>query len=156
MAWNKYPQREKEKNYRVGNGFSRMLNMLNMDIKNTFDGLKENNYESDDESKFYESGRLKTSPANFNLNNASNTNNNISNNNNSKAKKNFNRSTFNNFDKNALPKINNKSRDEGTSDEHNNKYNNMSTMQMGNTAGHIKYKDDNEPHIVKVFRKKNN
>ena len=29
----------------------------------------------------------------------------------------------------------------------------MSTMQMGNTAGHIKYKDDNEPHIVKVFRK---
>ena len=153
VAWNKYPQREKEKNYRVGNGFSRMLNMLNMDIKNTFDGLKENNYESDDESKFYESGRLKTSPANFNLNNASNTNNNISNNNNSKAKKNFNRSTFNNFDKNALPKINNKSRDEGTSDEHNNKYNNMSTMQMGNTAGHIKYKDDNEPHIVKVFRK---
>ena len=157
VAWNKYPQREKEKNYRVGNGFSRMLNMLNMDIKNTFDGLKENNYESDDESKFYESGRLKTSPANFNLNNASNTNNNISNNNNSKSKKNFNRSTFNNFDKNTLPKINNnKSRDEGTSDEHNNKFNNMSTMQMGNTDGHIKYKDDNEPHIVKVFRKKNN
>ena len=125
-----------------------MLNMLNIDIKNTFDGLKENNYESDDESKFYESGALKTSPANFNISNANNTNNN------SRSKKNFNRSTFNNFDKNALPKINNnnKSRDEGTSDEHN-KYNNMSTMQMGNTGGKIKYKDDNEPHIVKVFRK---
>ena len=33
MVWNKYPQREKEKNYRIGNGFSHMLNMLNVDMK---------------------------------------------------------------------------------------------------------------------------
>ena len=146
VAWNKYPQRERDKNYRVGNGFSRMLNMLNMDIKNTFDGLKENNYESDDETKFYESGRLKTSPVNF-----SNTSNNGNIGNNSKSKKNLNRSTFNNFDKsNALPKINNKSKDEGTIDDHN--YN-MSTMQMASTTGNIKHKDENKPHIVKVFRK---
>ena len=155
VAWNKYPQRERDKNYRVGNGFSRMLNMLNMDIKNTFDGLKENNYESDDESKFYESGRLKTSPANFNnISNNNNTNNNSNNINiinNSRSKKNLNRSTFNNFDKNnALPKINTKNKEEGAFDDNN--YN-KSTMPMASTTGHIKLKDDNEPHIVKVFRK---
>ena len=152
VAWNKYPQREKDKNYRVGNGFSRMLNMLNIDIKNTFDGLKENNYESDDESKFYETGRLKTSPANFNISNNNNNINNKSNNINSRSKKNINRSTFNNYDKNnALPKINtNKSKDEGTVDENN--YN-RSTMPMASTTGHIKFKDENEPHIVKVFKK---
>ena len=150
VAWNKYPQREKDKNYRVGNGFSRMLNMLNMDIKNTFDGLKENNYESDDESKLYETGRLKTSPTNFN--NISNINQNY--NNISKSKKSFNRSTMNNFEKNTLPKINtNKNKDEGTSEEHNNY--NTSTIQMSNTAGHIRNKDENEPHIVKIFRKTN-
>ena len=144
VAWNKYPQREKDKNYRVGNGFSRMLNMLNMDIKNTFDGLKENNYESDDENN-YDSGRLKTSPAHFN----------ISNNNNSKSKKNFNRSTFNNYDKNnGLPKINNvKSKDDGHIDEHINITNNMSTIQFGNPTAQNKNKNDNGPHIVKVFRK---
>ena len=150
VAWNKYPQREKDKNYRVGNGFSRMLNMLNMDIKNTFDGLKENNYESDDESKLYETGRLKTSPTNFN--NTSNNNQNY--NNISKSKKSFNRSTMNNFEKNTLPKINiSKNKDEGTSEEHNNY--NTSTIQMSNTAGHIRNKDENEPHIVKIFRKTN-
>ena len=137
VAWNKYPQREKDKNYRVGNGFSRMLNMLNIDIKNTFDGLKEN-YESDDESKFYESGRIKTSPAKFNISN-------------NKAKNNFNRSTLNNFDKNSLPKINkSKNKDGNSGDEHNF---NISTVQMSSTSGHIKHNNDNEPHIVKVFRK---
>ena len=147
IAWNKYPQRERDKNYRVGNGFSRMLNMLNMDIKNTFDGLKENNYESDDETKMYESGRLKTSPVNFN--NTSNNNGNVSNNN-SKSKKNFNRSTFNNSDKsNVLPKIN-RSKDDGINDDLN--YN-MSTMPMASTTGNIKHKDNDGPHIVKVFRK---
>ena len=150
VAWNKYPQREKDKNYRVGNGFSRMLNMLNMDIKNTFDGLKENNYESDDESKLYETGRLKTSPTNFN----NMSNNNQSYNNISKSKKSFNRSTMNNFEKNALPKINtSKNKDEGTLEEHNNY--NASTIQMASTTGHIRNKDENEPHIVKVFRKTN-
>ena len=147
VAWNKYPQREKDKNYRVGNGFSRMLNMLNMDIKNTFDGLKENYYESDDESKFYESGRMKTSPANFNISN----NNGNTSNNNSKSKKNFNRSTLNNFEKNSLPKINkSKNKEGGNNDDLS--YN-INTMQMSSTAGHIKHKDNNEPHIVKVFRK---
>ena len=159
VAWNKYPQRERDKNYRVGNGFSRMLNMLNMDIKNTFDGLKENNYESDDESKMFDSGRLKTSPAKFNnlsnniVTNSSNTNNNVVNNT-SKSKKNFNRSTMNNFEKGTeLPKINTTNKNnEGNIDE--NVHKNMSTMPMSNTmTEHIKIKDDNGPHIVKVFKK---
>ena len=159
VAWNKYPQRERDKNYRVGNGFSRMLNMLNMDIKNTFDGLKENNYESDDESKMFDSGRLKTSPAKFNnlsnniVTNSSNTNNNVVNNT-SKSKKNFNRSTINNFEKGTeLPKINTTNKNnEGNIDE--NVHKNMSTMPMSNTmTEHIKIKDDNGPHIVKVFKK---
>ena len=161
VAWNKYPQRERDKNYRVGNGFSRMLNMLNMDIKNTFDGLKENNYESDDESKMFDSGRLKTSPAKFNnlsnniitnSSNNTNTNNNIANNA-SKTKKNFNRSTMNNFEKGTeLPKINTNKNIDGNIDE--NAHKNMSTMPMANTmTDHIKIKDDNGPHIVKVFKK---
>ena len=136
VAWNKYPQREKDKNYRVGNGFSRMLNMLNIDIKNTFDGLKENY--SDDESKNYESSRMKTSPANFNLSN-------------NNAKKNFNRSTMNNFEKNSLPKINRSKNKDGNNNDENNF--NISTVQMSSTSGHIKHNNDNEPHIVKVFRK---
>ena len=49
MAWNKYPNRDKEKNYRIGNGFSHMLNMLNVDLKSQENFYKDNNYESDDE-----------------------------------------------------------------------------------------------------------
>ena len=50
VAWNKYPQRERtnDKNYRVGNGFSRMLKMLNIDLKNSHD-LNMNSFESDDD-----------------------------------------------------------------------------------------------------------
>ena len=62
---------------------------------------------------------------------------------------------MNNFEKGTeLPKINtSKNKDEGTSEEHNNY--NTSTIQMSNTAGHIRNKDENEPHIVKIFRKTN-
>ena len=50
MAWNKYPMREpSDKAYRIGNGFSRMLNMLNLDVKNS--NLDIDNYESDGERK---------------------------------------------------------------------------------------------------------
>ena len=53
LVWNKYPNREKEQNYRLGNGFSHILNMLNIDMKNQNQNQdyssKEFNYESDDE-----------------------------------------------------------------------------------------------------------
>lgn len=40
LAWNKYPMREHEKGYRVGHGFSRMLNMLNLESKTEDGGEK--------------------------------------------------------------------------------------------------------------------
>ena len=48
LAWNKYPMRENDKAYRIGNGFSRMLNMLNLDVKNSSIDPMEN---SDGETK---------------------------------------------------------------------------------------------------------
>ena len=148
IAWNKYPQRERDKNYRLGNGFSRMLNMLNLDIKNTFEGIKENNYDSDNEHTHFDKKRLMTSPTNIsNINNQ---------NNNSKNNKNrFNRSTVNNFGQNnALPKINMAlSKDEGNI---NLKTFNMSSVQMTNksTQGNIQ-KENDKLNIIKVFKKNN-
>ena len=58
---------------------------------------------------------------------------------------------MNNFDKNSFPKINkSKNKDGNINDEHNF---NISTVQMSITSWHIKHNNDNEPHIVKVFRK---
>ena len=60
MPWNKYPQRDKDQNYRVGNGFSRMLNMLNVDLKNSNDVSVDKDNESDEEmKKFFEENRIK-------------------------------------------------------------------------------------------------
>ena len=147
VAWNKYPQRERDKNYRVGNGFSRMLNMLNLDVKNTFEGIKENNYDSDKEHSNFDKKRLMTSPIDTNI---SNKNNNSNNN-----KTNFNRSTFNNLGKNnALPKINmTLSKDDGNVQQQ--KFN-MSSMQMTNKSVPGKnIKDNNRLNIVRVFKKNN-
>ena len=148
IAWNKYPQRERDKNYRLGNGFSRMLNMLNLDVKNTFEGIKENNYDSDNEHSHFDKKRLMTSPTN--ISNITSQNNNSKNN-----KNNFNRSTINNFGQNnALPKINmTLSKDEGNP---NLKTFNMSSVQMTNKSlpGKIQ-KDNDKLNIVKVFKKNN-
>ena len=148
IAWNKYPQRERDKNYRLGNGFSRMLNMLNLDVKNTFEGIKENNYDSDNEHSHFDKKRLMTSPTN--ISNITSQNNNSKNN-----KNNFNRSTVNNFGQNnALPKINmTLSKDEGNP---NLKTFNMSSVQMTNKSlpGKIQ-KDNDKLNIVKVFKKNN-
>ena len=140
IPWNKYPQRERDKNYRVGNGFSRMLNMLNLDVKNTFEGIKENNYDSDNNSEHmnFDKKRLMTSPVN----------NSINTNNNSKIN-NYNRSTLNNFGQNNLPKINmTLNKEEGFSNF------NMSSYQMTNKSLQGKNKKDkNQPNIVKIYKK---
>ena len=49
MPWNKYPNRDRDQSFRHGNGFSKMLNMLNVDLKNQIDAIKDNDngYESD-------------------------------------------------------------------------------------------------------------
>ena len=59
LFWNKYPQRESDKNYRVGNGFSRMLNMLNVDLKNN-EFSNDKDYESDEDiQKVTEESKIK-------------------------------------------------------------------------------------------------
>ena len=51
LAWNKYPMRENDKAYRIGNGFSRMLNMLNLDVKNSsFDPMENSDGETKSKS----------------------------------------------------------------------------------------------------------
>ena len=145
VAWNKYPHREHDKNYRVGNGFSRMLNMLNLDIKNTFEGIKENNYDSDNEHLNFDKKRLMTSPVNNTINTQNNSRNNKNNN--------FNRSTLNNFGpNNALPKINIAlSKDDGNIKDKNF---NASSLQMTNKSMNVKNNvDKNKLNIVKVFKK---
>ena len=145
VAWNKYPHREHDKNYRVGNGFSRMLNMLNLDIKNTFEGIKENNYDSDNEHLNFDKKRLMTSPVNNTINTQNNSRNNKNNN--------FNRSTLNNFGpNNALPKINIAlSKDDGIIKDKNF---NASSLQMTNKSMNVKNNvDKNKLNIVKVFKK---
>ena len=47
MPWNKYPNRERDQNFRCGNGFSKMLNMLNVDLKNQIDSIKDNDKDND-------------------------------------------------------------------------------------------------------------
>ena len=66
LVWNKYPNRDKEKSYRIGNGFSHMLSMLNMDIKFNSGNIsrenkkhKENNYEYDSDDDFSKNPQMK-------------------------------------------------------------------------------------------------
>ena len=152
IAWNKYPQRERDTNYRLGNGFSRMLNMLNIDIKNTFDIKKENNDSDNDNNNInnFDKKRLMTSPVNFN--NSSTSNNNFS-----KNKNNHNLSTMNNFGQsNALPKINmTLSKDDLNNDSQKNF--NMSSLQMNSKSlkKKNKNKENNQLNIVKIFKKNN-
>ena len=145
MAWNKYPNRDKDKGYRIGNGFSHMLNMLNVDLKNQENTYKENNYESDDEMHRTLMGPNGTSHQlkSTNKNNMMNT----------AGVNGFNRS-------NMLPKIlsikNEENPNNMTAD--NLERNIEPTIQR---AGNLNLVDENsnppidtkQPHIVKVYRK---
>ena len=145
IAWNKYPHREHDKNYRIGNGFSRMLNMLNLDVKNTFEGIKENNYDSDNDHITFDKKRLMTSPVNNTISTQNNTRTNKNNN--------FNRSTLNNFGQsNALPKISIAlSKDDGNIKDKNF---NSSSLQMTNKTVNSKNNvEKNKLNIVKTFKK---
>ena len=62
IAWNKYPNRE-EKSYRLGHGFSRMLQMVNEDIIKS----AEKGYSSDEEKKFKKNNDNMTD-RNYNVN----------------------------------------------------------------------------------------
>ena len=69
VPWNRYPQRD-DKAYRIGHGFSRMLQMVNEDI---IKNAGEKGYSSDEDKKL----------------NFKNNNNNINNNNNNTGEKNY-------------------------------------------------------------------
>ena len=51
VAWNKYPNRE-EKTYRMGHGFSRMLQMVNEEIIKNIENKESKGYVSDEDKKY--------------------------------------------------------------------------------------------------------
>ena len=62
VPWNQYPQREPEKNFRVGNGFSRMLNMLDIEnMENKFNDFscQKGNESDEGDKKNLEEKRIK-------------------------------------------------------------------------------------------------
>lgn len=137
LAWNKYPNREKEKNYRIGNGFSHMLNMLNVDVK-----TQDFNCESDDEMHrtaiVGSGGSHIKNLSKINMMNTAGLNG-------------FNRS-------NILPKIIGKNEDYSNLSAENLDRNNEQNIQGNNTGLYSNEENNisinsNQPHIVKIFRK---
>ena len=141
LVWNKYPNREKEKNYRIGNGFSHMLNMLNLDMKSqdNYNSFEENNNGTD--SEIHKSPLMATNITN------------------KRSKKNMLKTggfiTFNRS--NVLPKISNKNDETSNLTVENGDKNinqdikgQLNTNEENNNT--IEEKSQN-PHIVKVFRK---
>ena len=155
LPWNKYPQREKDQNYRVGNGFSRMLNMLNVELKNNELNSIEKEFESDDDIiKNSEEDRFK-----MRIKNSPNSQRDIF-----KDKINKNNSKINisgNINKsNILPKIFiNKIEDNSTISGNNNNIEvGIETTMGGHNGEENIYKEnkeanDQQPHIVKIIKK---
>ena len=164
MPWNKYPQREKDQNYRVGNGFSRMLNMLNIELKNNDISNEKENESDDDVKKYFEENRIKIRIKNstsnrdikdrFNKNNMSgllksNSNSNIFNS----------HSTSKNTNTNILPKLYlNKNDDISTIEPNSPILNDIGfdkNIFESNVEENKETKENNEqqPHIVKIFKK---
>ena len=145
LVWNKYPNRdkEKEKNYRIGNGFSHMLNMLNLDMKSQ----DNNNSFEDNINNGTDIETHKTPFIATNITNKTRSNKNM-----------LKTGGFTNFNRsNVLPKILGK----------NEEISNL-TVENGdknieqNMKGQINTNEENNiinepksinPHIVKVFRK---
>ena len=149
MPWNKYPNREREKNFRLGNGFSKMLNMLNVDFKSQIDAIKDNAYESDNEEANPSEPKLNRRRMSKNLSSANinNTNINTSNNN-----------------KNILPKINvNKGENFNSNLSMDLEVGGVGTTNESGGANiegeglkiNLEHNED-EPHVVKVYRKNKN
>ena len=150
--WNKYPNRDKEGSFKLGSGFSKMLNMLNADFKKEIDNIKDNNCESDNE-------RLETKEYNLSKKRLSKNLSSININNNSC----MNIKTRNDLgNKNMLPKIS------FIKGEDNKDYNANLTMDVDNGGigaindlvnqpyeSETKNNENNEeqPHVVKVYRK---
>ena len=142
LVWNKYPNREKEKNYRIGNGFSHMLNMLNLDMKN-----QDNNNSFEETNNGTDVEVNKTPFIATNITNKTRTNKNML--------KTGGFVTINRS--NVLPKISGKNEEGANLTLENGDKN----LELG-TKGQINTNEENNgmnetksqnPHIVKVFRK---
>ena len=149
MPWNKYPNRERDKNFRLGNGFSKMLNMLNVDFRNQIEQIRDNTYESDNEKdgrnsaeKNINKRRLSKNLSSANIHST-----------------NINAGRIGN--KNILPKINANKGEEfngnlsvdvkngGEMNEYGNLVNNSDdTKNIFNVEN-----NEDQPHVVKVYRK---
>ena len=149
MPWNKYPQRKKDQNYRVGNGFSRMLNMLNIELKNN-DNTNEKEIESDEEvKKYFEDNRIKIRIKNSQNNKENKTN--VS----ALMKSNSNNNMLNshssskNTNTNILPKLYlNKNDDLSTIELNSPTFNDLGFEKSGNDSN-----IEDKPHIVKIVKK---
>ena len=150
LPWNKYPQREKDVNYRVGNGFSRMLNMLNIELKNNELHSIEKGFESDDEiTKNSEDNRFKAR-----IKNSSNSYRDIFK---EKMNKINNSSILKNnsfLNKSNLPKIYNKNEESSIIENNNNIEvgigpNGDENINKENKETNIEH----HPHIIKIFKK---
>ena len=167
MPWNKYPQREKDQNYRVGNGFSRMLNMLNIELKNNDISIDKENESDEEVKKYFEENRIK-----IKLKNASNNKDNLNskdkiNRSNISAmlKSNSNKNLFNSntLSKNTdiLPKITlNKNEEISTLEPNSPTGNNDLGLDKNFNESYIeeinkenKESNETQPHIVKIVKK---
>ena len=120
----------------VSNGFSGMLNMLNSDIKSKVEGLKESNYDSEDE--YSQNGTSSNRHVQTFSNNINSFNKVIV-------------SKFNNS--NLLQKLNSESNEGDNEGWESLKMTSTCTNKYrGNSSGEIK--KPLSPHIVKVYKKK--
>ena len=145
MVWNKYPQRDKEKNYRIGNGFSHMLNMLNIDMKG------QDNYNSEDNNNIVSDGEMHKTPiAPATIMNKTRTKLNM-----------ISTGGFSTFNRsNILPKISSKNEEISNLTAENGEKNIDQGIQ--GVMGQLNSNEENsvtngskqpQPHIVKVYRK---
>ena len=168
MPWNKYPQREKDQNYRVGNGFSRMLNMLNIELKNN-ENLNEKEFDSDEEvKKYFDENRMKirikNSASSKNIKEKMNKNNNSA-----LLKNNVNNFLANagiknnNNNSNILPKLNLKNEETTMVYPASPNLKDVGVEKKNNFAEANNEENDNveskesnnepQPHIIKIFKK---
>ena len=167
MPWNKYPQRDKDQNYRVGNGFSRMLNMLNIELKNSEMTSNEKEIESDDDvKKYFDENRIKirikNSPSNKDIKEKVNKSN-IS----AMIRSSSNNNIFNshisskNTNTNILPKLFLNKNEENSPLEPNSSVVNVNDINLeknfmesnGDENKESQQSNENQPHIVKIFKK---
>ena len=154
MPWNKYPNRERDQSLKIGNGFSKMLNVINSDLKNQLDAIKDkdNNYircESDNDKIDSKENNLYKKRLSKNLSSTNFNNSNIH--------------TKNDIKKYILPKISlNKGEElrENLSmeigDGQIRTTNDMGDGDLYNESEKIKNNNENneeQPHVVKVYRK---